>query len=704
MMRWNSAARWAWLGCAWVAACSPERPGATEAPAPAARLVVIGPRAQVGFAAQVELLAQVEPSGGDWKLTWRQLWGPAANITHNEQGLLRFTTVEPPSQKEAERQRGQVLALGAGDAGRVVFRVEARSPHGRLHEVVEVTPAFPSAGWPRVPLGVDAWWYTEPGAEPWEAMGGGAQVLASRFAWLARVRASQTDWVELRHPPASMTKLRAGAWQGSEDCGRYDCHPNEYQGWQRTAHATVFERGLSGELGAGRHGPYRQDCAACHTLGYQPGVDNAGFDDRARELGWKMPERLSRSAWNELPAGLKQKANVQCEHCHGAGWFYVGYTNDICAQCHDHPPEYHSVADARRNRMQDSHRRIEGADPSWACKGCHVGRAWLKSLRGHDSTSEPVVELQAGMEGIGCPACHATHERDCARQLRLCGPIEVPGMTFEAGQGALCIGCHNGESDIFAGPLLRPYLPGVPRAGRKGHGGGSEHDATYADAAPHAPQFQVLTGRGGRFLSLPERFAPNPLWPHMWVKDSCVGCHYQQSSTSEGAGGHTFRLAPQAAEPQSQLCPPLPELGRLKTSKATANCAVCHGALDSLNRGSMGDYDGDGKVEGLVDEVEALLLLLREEVLRHAPGGFVVEGERLALAGPGCKAMRDKKGELVAPEGLLGKAAWNYVLLLRDGSGGLHNPKYTVKLLQNTIEALEKARGAAVRRPWKREE
>ncbi|MBI5535366.1 MAG: hypothetical protein HY898_21740 [Deltaproteobacteria bacterium] len=693
------------LAAALLIACRSKQAPTQGPSASTSRISVSGPRYQVGFATEVELNAQVDPEGpSKWAWSWKQIWGPPARISVRERSRLKFTTIDPPSKQECARQAGHVIALGARDAGRVVFRVEADSPAGHLEEVVEVTPAFPSAAWPRVAAGVDAWWYNDPAGEPWTPIGGGAELLASTTPWLSRLRASQTAWVEMRHPPSSMTKLRSGSWQGSEDCGRYDCHPNEYQGWKRTAHSDVFERAISGELPTGRHGRYREDCAACHTLGYQPGVDNAGFDDRARELGWRLPERLSRTTWAELPGKLKERANVQCEHCHGPGWFYVGYGADICAQCHDHPPEYHTVEDGRRNRMEQTQHRLDGTDPGLVCKGCHEAKGWLKSLRGHDSLSEPAVELQTGMAGIACPSCHATHEKDCNRQLRLCGYIEVPGLTFEAGQGALCIACHNGESDIFRGPLLRPFLPGLPKGGRKGHGGGSESDATHADAAPHAPQFQVMTGRGGRFLTMPERFTANPVWPHMWVQNSCVGCHYRATSTGQGTGGHTFRLAPASVEPASKQCPPKPDWARIKGSRDTGNCASCHGPLESLNRPSLGDYDGNGRVEGLVDEVEGLMLLLREELLRQMKDGFVVEGERIVVAGPGCAARMNGKGEPEAPDGMLQKGAWNYMMILRDGSGGIHNPKYAIRLLQNAIESLEKARGATVRRPWKKEE
>jgi hypothetical protein len=39
---------------------------------------------------------------------------------------------------------------------------------------------------------------------------------------------------------------------------------------------------------------------------------------------------------------------------------------------------------------------------------------------------------------------------------------------------------------------------------------------------------------------------------------------------------------------------------------------------------------------------------------------------------------------------------------VRDGSGGLHNPPYVVKVLQGSIEELERAAGTPRRHAWKR--
>jgi hypothetical protein len=52
---------------------------------------------------------------------------------------------------------------------------------------------------------------------------------------------------------------------------------------------------------------------------------------------------------------------------------------------------------------------------------------------------------------------------------------------------------------------------------------------------------------------------------------------------------------------------------------------------------------------------------------------------------------------------LLHKACFNYLMILRDGSGGIHNPQYLVRLLQDSIEGLEARQPVPPRlHRWKR--
>jgi hypothetical protein len=705
-----------------------EGPADLPAPRPGpGELVVRGDRFQVGFGAKVSLEARVV--GGDdagrgeapWTVAWRQVWGPKAVITRNEGGVLELVTPQLPTNVAGEAAPGALVPLSAARAGRMVFVAEASSkgiaPRSRT---VEVIPAFPSASWPRVALGVVAYLPVRAGAA-WTVTEGAIERVGTGATDLAGIASSTAGWHELQleggggGSGSGKMRLRSGAWLGSLDCGRGDCHPREYRGWLATGHATIFTRGLTGELVATR-GRYRGDCIACHTLGYQPGVENGGFDDVAEELGWVFPERPSAEAWAALPVALRERANVQCEHCHGPGWFWVGYGDDICAQCHDHPPEYPIPSRWRSSAMSRAQRSVEGYGPDLSCGTCHVASEFIGSVLGHRSTSDPGTELETIPRGVGCPVCHDSHGSGCDHQVRVCGAVEIPGLTYEAGQGALCVLCHSGDADVFGGAFPRPFAPGAGRPGGGGHGDDPASYTVDPDTAPHAGQALVVSGRGGRFLELTKTGGARYTgYPHLWVEDGCVGCHSAVSDRRLAPMDHLFRIAEGAGQGTRSCWADL-DLDAIAGSPRTRSCAPCHGSIETLDVRARGDYDGDGGVEGLVSEVDGLMSILRGEIeaqlgaasISGADGRegatITIEREKMVVADRACVPLRSDDGGPVPVSRLdpaLSKAVYNYLLVSRDGSGGIHNPQYVVRLVQDTIRGLEKARGARGVHGWR---
>jgi hypothetical protein len=81
-----------------------------------------------------------------------------------------------------------------------------------------------------------------------------------------------------------------------------------------------------------------------------------------------------------------------------------------------------------------------------------------------------------------------------------------------------------------------------------------------------------------------------------------------------------------------------------------------------------------------------------------------IEREKMVVADDRCLPLRDADGGPVPVSRLdpaLSKAAFNYLLVARDGSAGIHNPQYVVRLLQETIRGLETARGARAVHGWR---
>jgi hypothetical protein len=118
--------------------------------------------------------------------------------------------------------------------------------------------------------------------------------------------------------------------------------------------------------------------------------------------------------------------------------------------------------------------------------------------------------------------------------------------------------------------------------------------------------------------------------PHTSVTDTCVTCH-----VSEG-NGYDHSMEP-----------------------AVASCTGCHTGLEDL------DYSGVmTEVDALIEELHELLEAKGLYHDGHPVVGSYAEAEAWAL--------------------------WNYIFIaVEDGSHGVHNSKYTIALLEASIEALK---------------
>lgn len=118
-------------------------------------------------------------------------------------------------------------------------------------------------------------------------------------------------------PPSS-----GGSYSGSEKCS--GCHQSEAQQWNTTGHATAFSSLIV------KNQDYNPECVICHVTGF-------GYTG-----GFKRPDES------------QDRANVQCEMCHGAGAEHAaqpapGYgaiSALICVNCHtsDKSPNFDYAA------------------------------------------------------------------------------------------------------------------------------------------------------------------------------------------------------------------------------------------------------------------------------------------------------------------------------------------------------------------------
>ncbi|MFQ5857799.1 MAG: multiheme c-type cytochrome [Anaerolineae bacterium] len=460
-------------------------------------------------------------------------------------------------------------------------------------------------------------------------------------------------------PVASLT-IHAAIWVGA---GIIDgsaasppqciaCHADLVKTWAGTRHATSFEGAIDGEIGE-----YYSHCIGCHTVGYDEAAVNGGFDDVAKELGWTYPETLVEGNWESLVANyprLANLANTQCENCHGPGSEHSGRREGIavslrtdgCDVCHDPLRQNRAAQWARSGHADTSFAAlISGAADDERCARCHSGQGFIDDLDGKDVVG-------GGLQEVTCPVCHDPHDATHERQLRVFDTLALPDGTqvMDVGPSALCMTCHNGGVGPDQVRKDEPILPHGNTASEMMVGTGG-YD--YGQAIEDSAHTSIIGGCVGCHM------APTPGMDDVGTPDD-IGDDVPLPGHDQ-VGEHTFRMAWDGGTPDDQA----------DDVENVAACTGCHEGLSSFNREAAGDYDGDGETEGIQDEVQGLLDLVRAEIQVQ---GVQWQGEYPYWGSAATEAQR--------------AAIYNWSFVASDGSLGIHNAGRAVRLLQLTYRHL----------------
>jgi len=466
-----------------------------------------------------------------------------------------------------------------------------------------------------------------------------------------------------RYGPTTYKTITAGTWVGvgifpddrdhPAECDK--CHSDQVALWQQTRHASSLAVAMDGQVSQ----YYLGHCIYCHTVGYNEAADNKGFDDVARELNWSYPEHLEVGNYQAFVAAYPRLANLgntQCENCHGPGSqksngpdeIAVSLQPDLCVACHD-PLRQDRYPQWQRSSHSDTSLALfpAGIDNP-ACASCHTTEGVIASLSGEEVPS-------GGMEMLTCVACHDPHERtvpDNEHQLRVFGSVKLPEGVLVTGVGgsALCMSCHNVVEDA---------------------------EVVHGEGAFYPPQSaaaEMLAGTGG--YDFGETIYDSPHAHKAMWKSPCLQCHMATppistwaagdaeavaASMNRPVGGHTFRVKWDNGTPDD----PRDDVENLDA------CAPCHGEIRQINGPAAADYDGDGKVEGVQDEVQGLLDLVKSALIASGvswddtPPHWGVAGTEVQRA-----------------------AVYNWSFVAGDRSLGVHNLGRSVQLLQITYRHL----------------
>lgn len=425
------------------------------------------------------------------------------------------------------------------------------------------------------------------------------------------------------------------------------CHVEKVAPWCGTGHANIFEEGIDGKLEGGF---YSASCMSCHTTGYDtnPTAINGGFDDVAKQVGWKFPNLIVPNSTKFADGlvkpfpGLVPLATIGCENCHGPGADHMGNKARIdvsldvgvCAQCHDAPTQYMIVRQWEPSGHAKMEVAIEDNITSTTCLKCHSGKGFFKFTEnraspGYSSATDAFYPLT-------CSVCHDPHSSENPHQLRTVYADSLTnGFVIPTGRkGQLCMNCHKSRrnAEVYVKKWASNFGP---------HGN---------------PQTDMYFGRNA------VQFGDNSLTglsTHTHLEDACVTCHMREAEGKSAnlLGGHTWKMN-----------------GSDSTGVVVDNttaCKSCHGGIEDFDDVKAGfDYDGNGKVEGVQSEVKGLLAKLAALLPKDASGKVSTDSAAIA-----------NKPNLLS-------AVYDYYFVVNDGSYGVHNAKYTFAILQKAVGRL----------------
>lgn len=328
-----------------------------------------------------------------------------------------------------------------------------------------------------------------------------------------------------------------------------------------------------------------------------------------------------------------------------------------CMDCHGSVPKT-PILGARLGYDESMHKK--GGNARYAngggCQKCHTNEGFIEFAMTGKVDDKGFVAYPSQP---GCFTCHAPHETGDMSVRPVKAVLLANGAPFKGGKGDLCAVCH--QSRVDATKTVASATAKTLNANWGAH---------------HGPMADLVAGTNG--YEFPGKTYASSVHK-MVVQDSCVACHLTQPSArysfSPKVGGHSFNVVGEVHEE---------EKGN------TAGCIACHKDLKLVpgsaifNLPAKADYDQDGKLEPSQEEVKGLL-----DKFVNKDGSGYLQKMKVPLYKPdGTWKQPPADAALTAAE--LG-ALYNYKMVLEDKSLGVHNTRYAVELLYDSLQALDPA-------------
>jgi hypothetical protein len=298
--------------------------------------------------------------------------------------------------------------------------------------------------------------------------------------------------------------------------------------------------------------------------------------------------------------------------------------NATCGTCHDNS----ETVETKIGQWEKSFHATSGLqfENRTTCAPCHTSQGFKEALALDSSATAAAIENPAN---INCYTCHKIHDSystdDWALRVTEPSPFWLTGETADLGKANLCIKCHQ-ERTSYA-------IPDV-----------NTPDGIYTVSSTRFGPHYGVQGTSVSGIGFYEVGTGYMNSPHSTIEDACINCH-MASAIGYATGGHTWIIEDE-------------EEGFNENG-----CLACHTTAG----------DATALKEELLVEITDLMTQLGTKLVAagiynpNATSGYAVKGDYTnTVAG----------------------AFWNFMCVMSDGSGGVHNPTYIKKVLENSIASL----------------
>ncbi len=298
------------------------------------------------------------------------------------------------------------------------------------------------------------------------------------------------------------------------------------------------------------------------------------------------------------------------------------------------------------------------------CARCHSSSGF-RDFVGADGSEAGNVDV-AGLinDPINCTACH-NNEAQALDSVTFPSGIEMTGT----GENSVCMSCHGAMS---AGTSVDAATEG------------KDADAPIADSSlMSAHYFHAAAVHEGADAGVGYQYEGKTYvgtFEHADTVNSCTECHDPHSLHTQDVPNSDASL-----------------------------CSTCHSDVSGwadyrkVNMSKV-DYDGDGTIEPVYDEIEGVKAVLQEALNQYSQAvtdtgfGFNTDAYPYAFIDT------NKDGTIDESEGVFGnkystftprmlKAAFNYMFVQKEPAAYLHNAKYVLQLMYDSIEDLSALSG-----------